>query len=83
LKILTNSFIHVVYLFVALGNAELINKMASYTTNRKLFVIKAFYFSGGSCVAVERQYRREFSVRVVPSTLSTGLLNSLNEQESV
>jgi predicted DNA-binding transcriptional regulator AlpA len=36
-------------------------------TDQKVFVIKTFYSSGGFCVAVKRQYRREFSVRVAPS----------------
>jgi Fe2+ or Zn2+ uptake regulation protein len=54
-------------LFAAIGITELSNKMASHTTDQELFVIKTFYSSGGSCVAVERQYHREFSVRVVPS----------------
>jgi hypothetical protein len=43
-------------LFVAIGNTELSSKMASCT----------FYSSGGSCVAVDRQYLREFSVRFAP-----------------
>jgi hypothetical protein len=32
-----------------------------------VFVFKTFYPSSVSCFAVERQYRREFSVRVAPS----------------
>jgi hypothetical protein len=35
--------------------------------DQKMLVIKTFYSSGGSCVAVERQYRRKFSVRVLTS----------------
>jgi hypothetical protein len=53
--------------FVAVGNTELRNKMASHTTDQKLFVIKTFYSSGGSWVAVGRQYRRDFFGRVAPS----------------
>jgi hypothetical protein len=41
--------------------------MASYATDRKVFVIKTFYTSRGSCVAVVRQYRRDFFVGVPPS----------------
>jgi hypothetical protein len=54
-------------LCVAAGNNELSNKMASYTTDQKMVVIKTFHSSGGSCVAVERQCRREFFVRVAPA----------------
>jgi hypothetical protein len=43
-------------LFVAVVNPGLSNKMASYTTDGKMFVIKTFYSSGGSSVAAERQY---------------------------
>jgi hypothetical protein len=32
-----------------------------------VFVIKIFYFFGGSFVAVEREYRREFSLLAAPS----------------
>jgi hypothetical protein len=41
--------------------------MASYTTDQKVFVAKTVNFSGGSCVAVERKYGREFFVGVAPS----------------
>jgi hypothetical protein len=54
-------------LFVTVGKTQLSNKMASYTKDQKMFVIKTFYSSGGCSVAVERQYLREFSVRVAPS----------------
>jgi hypothetical protein len=41
--------------------------MASYTAVQELFVVRTFYSPGGSFVAVERQCRREFYVRVAPS----------------
>jgi hypothetical protein len=41
--------------FVFVGNAELSNKMASYTADQKAFVTDTFYSSGGSGVAVEEQ----------------------------
>jgi hypothetical protein len=43
-----------VNLFLAAGNAELSNKMASYMRDQKMFVIKTFCSEGGSCVAVGR-----------------------------
>jgi hypothetical protein len=51
--------------FVAVGNADANGKMASYTTDREVF-INNFHSLRGSCVAVERQYFREFSLRVPP-----------------
>jgi hypothetical protein len=42
-------------LFVVAGYAERSNKMASYTVDKNACVFKA---SGGSCIAVERQYHR-------------------------
>jgi hypothetical protein len=66
-------------LFVAVGNTELSNKMASYTTDQKVF-IKTIYFSSGPCVTLERQYLH-FSVRVAhPETLFIRLLNSLKKR---
>jgi hypothetical protein len=64
-------FSHIVLHFrenvlVTIGNAELSNNMALYTADQDVF-IETFYSSAGSCVAVERPYRRELSVRVVPS----------------
>jgi hypothetical protein len=53
-------------LFVVNGNAELSNKIAAYTTDQKVFVVKTVYSSGRSCVAVKRKYSRDFSVRVAP-----------------
>jgi hypothetical protein len=41
--------------------------MASYTVDQKVFVVKTFFSSCGSCVAMETQYREEFSVYVAPS----------------
>lgn len=61
----TDSPAYLENLFVAVGNAEPSNKMASYSTDQKVFVIKAFYPSGCSSVAAEEQYRREFSVKRV------------------
>jgi hypothetical protein len=46
--------------FVAVGNAEFSNKMASYTTDQKVFT-KTSHPTGGSCVGVE------YSVRVASS----------------
>jgi hypothetical protein len=67
-------------LFVAVGNTELSNKMASYTTDQKVF-IKTIYFSGGPCVVLKRQYIWHFSVRVAhPETLFIRLLNSLKKR---
>jgi hypothetical protein len=53
-------------LFLAVGSIVLSNIMAPDKTDRKDFVIKTFYSSGGSFVA-ERRNRREFSFRVAPS----------------
>jgi hypothetical protein len=40
--------------------------MAPYLTEQKVLFIIIFYFSVNHCVAVERQYRRHFSVPVAP-----------------
>jgi hypothetical protein len=63
----TDRSTHFVNSFVAVGNAELSNKMASYMRDQRMFVIKTYYSYGCSCVAVGRQYGRKFSVRVLPS----------------
>jgi hypothetical protein len=55
--------------------------MVSYTTDQKMFVIKTFYSSRGSCVDAERQCCRGFSVRVAPSRDTIGLSNGLKNQE--
>jgi hypothetical protein len=57
--------------------------MASYVTDRQVLFIKTFYSSGGPFVPVERQYHREFSSLMFHrrETLTTGLLNSLKQQE--
>lgn len=60
---------HLGNLFVAVGNTELNNKIASYKTDQKVSVIKTFYSFAG-CVAVGRQYRRYTSVRVAPSRVT-------------
>jgi hypothetical protein len=54
-------------LVVIVGSTEMFKEMASYTTNQKAFVARTFYSSGGSCVAVERQYIREIPVCVAKS----------------
>jgi hypothetical protein len=46
--------------FIAVGKAELSNKMASYITDRKVFAIKTIYSSGGSCISEENQFREGF-----------------------
>jgi hypothetical protein len=61
-------FTHVGNLFLAVGNAEMSNKMPPYTTDHKVFVTETIQPTDGSCVAVERQYGLEFPVRVAPST---------------
>jgi hypothetical protein len=49
-----NSFYVVGNLFVAAGNAEFCNKMASCMADQKVFVIKTVYSSGGFFFAVAR-----------------------------
>jgi hypothetical protein len=71
----TDTFIHLVNLFVALGNAVLSKKMASYTTVQELFFIKTLYSSGGACVESSLFVSRH------PETLSIGLLNSLKKRK--
>jgi hypothetical protein len=39
-------------LFAPDGNTDLSNSMASYMADQKVFVVKTFNSSGGSCVAV-------------------------------
>jgi hypothetical protein len=51
----TDCSTHLANLFVA--TAELNNKMALYMTDQKMFAVKIFYSSGGSCVAVDRQFQ--------------------------
>lgn len=68
-----------VNLFVVVGNAELSNKTALYTADQKMFAIRTFYCSCGSCVALKRQYLH-FALRH-REALCTGLLNSLKQQE--
>jgi hypothetical protein len=69
-------------LFVAVGNAEPSNKMASYSTDQKVFVIKVFHSSGSSRVAAEEQYRREFSVERV-SWRTFGLLMTYSYRDTI
>jgi hypothetical protein len=61
-EILTDHSTYLEYLLVAMGCAELGNKMALYVTDQNVLVIKIVYSSDGSCFAVERQYLQEFSV---------------------
>lgn len=68
-------------LFVAVGNAEASNKMASYSTDQKVLP-ESFYTSGGSRVAAEGQYRREFSVKRV-SFLIFGLLITYSYTDTI
>jgi hypothetical protein len=74
---------HLRNLFVDIGNSELSDKMASYTKDQKVFIIKTFSSSGGSwllwrdnivesCLLVLQHHRE---------TLSTGLPNSLKKQD--
>lgn len=52
---------------VPVGNTELSHKMASYTTDQKVFVTKPLsHSSGDPYIATDVQYRREFSLRVAP-----------------
>jgi hypothetical protein len=43
---------HLEDVFAAASSDELSNKMVSYMMNQKILVIKTFYFSSGSCVAL-------------------------------
>jgi hypothetical protein len=79
---LKNHSTHLENVFFAVGNTELTNKMASYMTDQEVFVCKTLNFSRGCCVAVKRQYLREFSFKLHHrQILSIGLLNSLKKQE--
>jgi hypothetical protein len=49
-------------LFAVFGNAELSNKMASYTADHEVLHSKTFYSSDGFCADVERKCRRHLSV---------------------
>jgi hypothetical protein len=70
MKFFTDRSTYLGKFYVAVGNAELRNNMALYTTGQEV-VIKTFYFSGGYFATVETQYLRWFSVRVEPSKDST------------
>jgi hypothetical protein len=43
-------------------------------------VIENFYASGGSCVTLEREYHREFSVHVAPSRGTMNWIIKLSEK---
>jgi hypothetical protein len=48
--------------------------MVLYKMTQKVF-IKTFYFFGGSCIALDRQYYHQKSYHIISyQTLSTGLL---------
>jgi hypothetical protein len=34
----------------------------------EVFVVRTFYFSGGSCIVLDRQCHREISLRVTPTS---------------
>jgi hypothetical protein len=53
-------------LFVAIGNADLSNKMSIVYDGSEVFAIKTFHSHPGPSVAVERKHGREFAVRVTP-----------------
>jgi hypothetical protein len=59
--------LHLENLFFGIGSSELSNKMVLCTIDLKVYVIKISFSFRGSCVAVERQYWREFSIHVAPS----------------
>jgi hypothetical protein len=83
-KTLIESSTHLVKLFAAVGNTELSKKMAPYTTEHKVLLIKTFWTFGGSSVAVERQHCRKSSVRVAPSTDTVyRIIKQSEETESV
>jgi hypothetical protein len=54
-----------------LAKLDSVTKMVPYTTDQKIFVIENLSSSCGLCVALERQYRREFSVHIAPPTITT------------
>jgi hypothetical protein len=62
----TDHFTHLGNLFVVIDNTELSNKVVLCMIDQKGFVIKTFYSCVDSCVAVQREYYREFSVSVAP-----------------
>jgi hypothetical protein len=52
---------------VSVGNAELGNEMASYTTNQKMFVVKPFTLLVVLMLMSSELYLQEFCVRAVQS----------------
>lgn len=63
----TDHSTHVGNLLIAVATAELCNKIESlYMMDQKMFIMKSFYSSGGSSVAMEREYCQEFSLCVSP-----------------
>jgi hypothetical protein len=70
---ITDRSTHLVHLFVAAGNAELSTRIASYTTDQKVFVIKIFS-SNGAYANVEREYRREHSLMRQRSVAEANLM---------
>jgi hypothetical protein len=66
---------HLEFVFAAVSNAELCSKMASYATNQEMFDIKTLNSCSTACVALVRQYGREFLFALTRrETLSAGLL---------
>jgi hypothetical protein len=57
--------------------------MASYMTDQKVLVITTFCSSRGFCVSVAKQYNREYSVRVTPSTDTIYWIIKLFEYQEV
>jgi hypothetical protein len=77
---LPRSFAYVREIFVAIGSTELSSRMASYMTDKKVFVIETFY-----CLVVLVLLWRDNIIEsfLLPhqETLPTGLLNSLKKQK--
>jgi hypothetical protein len=69
-------------MLITVAIAELCNKIAFYTMDQKMFIMKTFYSSDGSCVAMERQYLQKLSLCVSPlRDIVCEILNSLKKQE--
>jgi hypothetical protein len=76
-KTFTDRSTHLGNLFVAVGKADLSNKMSIVYDGSEVFATKTFH----SSVAVERKHAGEFAMRVVSRRHSTGLLNSRKKRE--
>lgn len=77
----TDHSTHVGNLLIAVAIAELCNKIESlYIMDQKMSIMKSFYSSGSSSVAMERQYCQEFSLCVSPLRDTVcQMLNSLKK----